>query len=56
MDDETRTWHQKFGVTLFNQCWELIERDRRGSDDDVEMFLLAAASGGTGRKWVVQRR
>jgi hypothetical protein len=44
MGEETRTWHQKFAVALFNQCWELIDRDARDSDDNVEMLLLAATS------------
>lgn len=44
MDDDPRKWHQTFGVTLFNRCWELIEDDSRGPDDDAEMLLAAATS------------
>ena len=44
MDDDTRKWHQRFGVTLFNRCWELIDDDARGPDGDAEMLLAAATS------------
>lgn len=44
MDDETHERHRAFGVALFNDCWDLIERGARDGDDDLEMLLLAAAS------------
>jgi hypothetical protein len=44
MDDDATTWHRKFGGSLFNDCWDLIENDGRNSDDDVEMLSLAMAS------------
>jgi len=44
VDDEERNWHQRMGVTLFNRCWELIDRDARTGDEDVEMLLVAATS------------
>lgn len=44
MKDQAHEWHQKYGATLFNRSWELIERADRTADEDAEMLLAAATS------------
>jgi hypothetical protein len=36
--------HRRLGVTLFNQTWELMEREDRGPADDDRMLHVAHAS------------
>ena len=39
-----RDRHLLFGVGLFNQCWELINKPDRTENENVEMLLRAMAS------------
>jgi hypothetical protein len=41
--EETRRWHRRFAIDLFNRSWDLLEMEERTADDDAEM--LAAAFG-----------
>ena len=38
------TEHAQIGAGLFNSTWDLIEKEGRTADDDVEMLLAASAS------------
>jgi hypothetical protein len=37
-------WHRKTAARLFNGAWDLIEKNDRSGDDEVEMLLRAFAS------------
>jgi hypothetical protein len=42
--NDGKDWHLLFGVGLFNQCWELINKADRTEDENVEMLLRAMTS------------
>lgn len=37
-------WHRKQAVDCFNSTWELIDKEDRNKDDDLEMIHLAHTS------------
>lgn len=39
-----REWHRKFAVDLFNQVWELLDKNSRTSEEDDRMLHAAHAS------------
>ena len=44
--DETtkQAWHRKFAVDLFNQVWELMDKEERTADENYKMLHAAHAS------------
>jgi hypothetical protein len=44
MSGEMSEWNHLFGIALFNQAWELIDKPDRSADDDIEMLLRAMTS------------
>ncbi len=36
--------HRTIGVEAYNRCWDLLERDERNQDDDLELLTLAFTS------------
>jgi hypothetical protein len=42
--EEVELWHRRFGAGLFNETWELIEKQDRSADEDDEMLGAAFAS------------
>jgi hypothetical protein len=44
MTEELQEQHRKFGVSLFNQVWELLEKQDRTPEEDDKMLHTAHAS------------
>lgn len=43
-ENTIREWHRRFAVDLFNHTWDLLEREERSEDENLEMLAAALAS------------